>query len=388
MGVRHRNRHLSPHVLATAALVALLAAACRSAPPVAPTVTLEPARDLVRAGGEITADVRLDDLCRTHFADAPSTEGRLIGLMTDSGSIHDGGFNQFAYEGLQAAARCFGFDTTYVASGQSDDYGMHLRELVGQGVEAVVTVGYPLTQTTTEVAAEHPGVAFIGLDQAVEDAGDNYTRITFRDDQGGFLAGVAAALVSRTGVLAVVAGPDDVPPVVALAEGFAAGAAHVDPSLEVVTTHLPSFSDPEAGATAAAAMIDRGADVVFGPAGYTGSGAILAAAQQGRWVVGVDQDQYLTTFEGGAVRGAQLLVTSSVKRVDLAVFLELADLARGVFEGDAVVLDAASGGVSYAPPHDADLPADVHEQLESVRADLAAGRVRTGLEDDKASDAP
>lgn len=363
-----------PLVGATLSAVVAVAVACSSAPGTAPAADApQPgAVELARSGGVIGADADLGDLCAERFADVESEGPLHVGLMTDSGSVNDGTFNQFAYEGMQAAARCFGFETTYVASGASDDHAAHLRDLV-QDVDAVVTVGFPLTAATEEVAAEYPDVAFIGIDQTVDFAGDNYARVTYRDDQGGFLAGVAAGLLTSSGTVGVVAGPGDVPPVVDLADGFEAGIAHVGGDVTVLRDHLESFSDPEAGADKAEEFTQAGADVIYAPAGMTGSGAILRAAQRGAWVIGVDQDQYLTTFEGGRVTGSDRIATSTVKRVDLGVFLQLADLAAGVFRGQQVALDAATGGVSYAPAHDADIPADVHARLEEVRRDLASG---------------
>lgn len=107
----------------------------------------------------------------------------------------------------------------------------------------------------------------------------------------------------------------------------------------------------------------------------TGTGAIVDAAQRGLWVIGVDQDQYLTTFEGGQARGADRIATSSVKRVDLGVFLQLADFARDSFLGGPVAMDAATGGVTYAPAHEADIDPDVHDRLEEIRLGLASGDI-------------
>ena len=359
-------------------LVGALSACAPAAPrpsAVAPTGALEIAQ---QAG--IDTGTSLDALCRDHFADVPSAEGRLVGLMTDSGSVNDQTFNQLAYEGMLAAARCFGFDTTYVASGHDQDYSLHMQGLVDDGVEAVVAVGYALVPTTVEVAAANPDTLFIGVDHAAEDAPSNVAQVLYRDDQGGFLAGAAAAMTTATGVLGVVGGPEDNPAVRALVDGFVAGAARVDPEVRVLTAHVASFSDPASGAAAALDLTAAGADVVYGPAGLTGTGAILAAAQQGHWVIGVDQDQYLTTFEGGVVPGADRIVTSSVKRVDLGVFLHLADVAQGTFTGAATVLDVASGGVTYAPSHDADVSPDVLVRLEDVRRALGAGRLLLGGE--------
>lgn len=373
-----RSSNVSYRALAALTVLAALASGCGAsdpAPAAADAVASPPsAPELLRTGEAIAADVPLHELC-DRFAEVDLTEPLRVGLMTDSGSVNDGTFNQYAYEGMQAAATCFGLETTYVASGASDDYASHIESLVDQDVDAIVTVGFPLTEATSIAAVEHPDVAFIGIDQSADSGADNYARVTYRDEQAGFLAGAAAGLLSESGTVGVVAGPDDVPPVVALADGFEAGVAHVADDVTVLRTHLPSFSDLEAGAAAADEFGAADADVIYAPAGLTGSGAIERAAQRGLWVIGVDQDQYLTTFEGGKVAGADRIATSTVKRVDLGVFLQLVDLVQGSFRGGAVVLAVASGGVTYAPAHEAELPAAVHERLEQIRLELAAGRL-------------
>lgn len=376
------RRHVpSALVLAFCTALALSASACAggSAPP---PPTASPRTALIPDGAdpqELGASLTLDELCRRRFAEAPSADGLLVGLMTDSGGINDGTFNQYAYEGMIAASRCFGFETTYVATASTDDWATHLDRLIADGVDAVVTVGFLLSDVTAATAREHPQVTFVGVDQTADAALANYGGIVFRDDQAGFLAGAAAGLMTRSGTVGVVAGPDTVPPVVALAQGFAAGARETAGDVEVLVEHLPSFVDPELGGAAARELVRQGADVVYGPAGLTGAGAISAAADAGAWVIGVDQDQYYTTFEGGRRAAADRIVTSSVKRVDLGVFLALADFVTGTFEGGPRVLEVADDGVAYAPAHDAPVPHGVVAELARIRDRLASGALQVEL---------
>lgn len=360
-------------ILALLAVTALAAAACGS-DAAAGSRTTTPATNAepVRAADGLGAGQSLDELCRDQFADAEPVDGMRVGLITDSGSIDDGTFNLYAYEGMAAAARCFGFEAGYTSPGAKDNYGDHLHKLVDDGVDAVVTVGYWLGEVTHAAAREHPETRFIGIDQVTDGSLDNYATVAFRNDQAGFLAGAAAGLLTRSDIVGVVAGPDSVEPVVQLAEGFAAGVSSVAADVQVLVEHLDSFVDPDRGGEVAEDFLAQGADVVYGPAGLTGAGGIAAAAAGGAWVIGVDQDQYFTTFEGGLIDGAHRLVTSTIKRVDLGVFLTLADVARGTFEAGPVVLDASGGGVAYAPAHDAELPAGVEQRLQEVADSLVA----------------
>ena len=115
--------------------------------------------------------------------------------------------------------------------------------------------------------------------------------------------------------------------------------------------YIDSFTDPARGKTAALSQIDEGADVIFGGGGTTGSGAILGAAQAGVWVLGVDQDEYLTTFKQGEAKGANKLLSSAMKRVDNAVYGAIKMAVEGTFKGGTQVFDASNDGIGLAPFH-------------------------------------
>ena len=138
-----------------------------------------------------------------------------------------------------------------------------------------------------------------------------------------------AALLSESGVVGVVGGREDVPPVVRFVNGFISGASRVNPDINVLSVYNPSFTDPAAGRSAAEQFLGEGADVIFGAGGQTGSGGITAAAEAGAWAIGVDQDEYFTTFGGGSAPGSDRLATSAMKRVDLGVFDQHRQRARG-----------------------------------------------------------
>ncbi len=329
--------------------------------------------DLVDAAREVTVNNELlDDICLRIYGDAELNTELTVGLVADVGSIDDGTFNQAAFEGMEAAGRCFGVATTFLESA-GDDAADEIASMLARDVNIVVTVGFQFQEATLTAAQANPEIKFIGVDQANPDELSNYVAISFRDDQVGFLAGAMAALLSETGTVAVVAGPDYIPPVVAIADGFEAGANHVSPDTVVLRTHLDSFTDPTAGTEVASEFVNEGADVVFGAAGDTGTGATKIAAAMGAYVIGVDQDEYYTTFSGGAAANSSRLATSAIKRVDLGVFLTIAAMGNGEVEGGGLLLDAANGGVTYAPFHEADVSAEVGEQIEQIRQDLASG---------------
>ncbi|MGH1493593.1 MAG: BMP family ABC transporter substrate-binding protein [Acidimicrobiales bacterium] len=321
---------------------------------------------------------QLDDFCRNVYGDAALNTEMTVGLVAHVASIDDGTFNQAAFEGMEAASRCFGVTTTFLDSA-SDDAAAQIASFADRDLDVIITVGFQFQDATLEAVEARPDLRFIGVDQANPDRVPNYVAISFDDGQVGFLAGATAALMTESGTVGIVAGPDSVPPVVAIADGFEAGVRQVSPDVTVLREHLDSFADAPAGARQASDFVKEGADVIFGAAGETGSGAILAGANAGARVIGVDQDEYFTTFAGGAEPNADRLVSSAMKRVDLGVFLTLAAMTTGEVEGGDLVLNATNGGVTYAPFHSADVPASVASTLERLRIDLAAGKLETVL---------
>jgi basic membrane lipoprotein Med (substrate-binding protein (PBP1-ABC) superfamily) len=244
----------------------------------------------------------------------------------------------------------------------------------------VVTVGYLLADATLAAAQANPDVCWIGIDQFQAEYPENYTGVLFREDQGGFLAGALAGLLTESGVVGVVGGREDVPPVVRFVNAFEQGAKYTNPDVQVLSIYNESFTDTAKGASDAQQFIGEGADVIFGAGGKTGSAAVAEAAKQGLWGIGVDQDEYYTTFNGGEAEGAEFLATSAVKRVDLGVFDNIATAVGGTCATGAFSLTAENDGITYAPFHDADIPADVAAELETIRQGLADGSIDTGVD--------
>lgn len=331
-------------------------------------------------GGEQATAVTLEELCESDFSDVEAPEGFTAGLVTDVGTVNDGSFNQFAYEGLKAAEECFGIQTDFIETANQADYNNNLTTILSSEPDVVITTGFLLADATLTFAQDNPETKWVGIDQFQESYPDNYVGILFREDQGGYLAGALAGLLTESNVIGVVAGREDVPPVVRYVNGYEAGAKSVNPDVEVLRVYNSSFDDPAKGASDAQQMLGEGADVVFGAGGITGSGGVRAAAEAGAWAIGVDQDQYATIFGGGSAQGADRIASSAVKRVDLGVFTQIAEAIRGEFAGGPFQLTAENDGITYAQSHDADVPEEVLQQLEEVRQGLADGSVDTGVD--------
>jgi basic membrane protein A len=332
------------------------------------------------SGDEISPT--LDEECqkaKDEGVTAPA--GFKVNLVTDIGRIDDGTFNQYSYDAMVKASECFGFDTSYIETTSEADYATNIATSLSDKPNVLITNGFLIATDTLAAANANPDVKFIGIDQFQQNGyPTNYIGVLFREDQGGYLAGVMAASLSESGVVGVVGGREDVPPVVRYVNAYKTGAESVNPDIRVLSTYNESFTDPNKGASDAQQFMGEGADVVFGAGGQTGSGGIAAAAQAGKWAIGVDQDEYFTTFNGGDAPGSQYLATSAIKRVDLSVFRNIVAAMNDTFEGGVYTLEAANDGITFAPPHDADVSDEISSKMADTQAGLADGSIETGVD--------
>jgi basic membrane protein A len=300
-------------------------------------------------------------------------------LVTDVGRVNDRSFNQSAWEGVQQAAEALGIaeaDIKYIETQDAKDYADNMQQFIDGGYPLIVTVGFALGEATTAAAKENPDTMFIGVDQFQGETLPNLTGLVFNEDKSGYLAGVLAASLSKSGTIAAVLGTDLVPPVVAFNEGYIAGAKSVNPDIKVLSTYHPgeisqAFTDPEWGAATAKQAIDQGADVIFGAGGMTGNGALQeVATHEGLFCIGVDTDQWETL-----PAAHPCLVSSAMKLITPGV-VELSTMAAS----DKFPGGNHFGGAGLAPFHDFEdqIPAELKTTLEETAAGLEDGSITTG----------
>ena len=285
--------------LLPALLVASLALSCCTSQPIAPTPT--PSEPLATPTVALTPTTAVVEVATAAPADPLRYR---VGLVTDGGTVDDGSLNQGVYQGLQRAGEEFNLELNTIETVQPSDFETNIATFVDAGYDMIVTVGPLLGETTLAMAERYPAVRFVAVDVAYETSPDNLVGLAFREDQMGFLAGALAGLISQRKTVGVVAGMDS-PSTRRLRNGYESGVQHVCPECIVLTLTIDSSTDPARGRTAVLSQIGEGADVIFGVGGPTGSGALLGATQEGVWAIGVDQDEYFTTFEGGAARRRQ-----------------------------------------------------------------------------------
>jgi simple sugar transport system permease protein len=307
-----------------------------------------------------------------------SPEKPLVGLVTDVGRIDDGTFNQYAYEGLKRAADEGAIELEVIQTASSVDYEANLREMIERGCAFVVTIGSTTGSAVERLALRHERVHFVLVDHEPLPESRNVTGLVFAEDEAGFMAGALAGLMTEAGTVGFVGGMD-VTPVLKFHRGFEHGVAYTNRRATVVQKYTDSFTDQEAGVAAAGELLGQGADVVFAAGGLSGSAAIRAAAEHGTWAIGVDQDEWVTTFLNGDAPGAEQLLTSAVKRVDQAVYAAITQAVQGKLKSGVMRFSLANEGVGLASYHAADaaIPSEARGKILEVAEGLRAGRVRT-----------
>lgn len=265
-----------------------------------------------------------------------------VGMVFDVGGKGDKSFNDGAYEGLMRAAAALPITTSEFEPGQDADREVGLRRLAESGFDVVIGVGFLFTEAIRVVAPDFPKTAFVLVDGRIENQ-PNVASLVFREEEGSFLVGALAAMKSASGTIGFVGGMD-VSLIHKFEAGYTAGAKHVRPDVQVIVGYAgvrpEAFADPVRGKEIALSQIGRGADILFHASGVTGLGVIEAARERGVFAIGVDSNQ------NGVAPGTML--TSMVKRVDVAVEREIGSVVRGEFKGGIVDHGLKEEGVGYA----------------------------------------
>jgi basic membrane protein A len=301
--------------------------------------------------------------------------GLKVGLVFDVGGKNDRSFNESAYRGLERAKAELGIDVDYIEPSEGADRETALRTLAAGGKDLVIGVGFIFGPSLERMAGQFPNVKFAGVDYSPsEGAGDipNLAGLRFREHEGSFLVGAIAGLITHTKIVGFIGGMK-IPLIRKFEAGYEAGVKHVCPDCRVLSayagTEPKAFADPQLGQELASAQYGQGADVIFHAAGKTGDGVFAAATQRGARAIGVDSDQ----FE----RAPCCVVTSMVKRVDVAVVDVIKDAIAGKFHGGMHELGLAEHGVTFVTDeHNALLlPAAVVQRVKAIGEQIVAGKI-------------
>lgn len=260
-----------------------------------------------------------------------------LAMVTDVGGLGDKSFNDSAYRGLLRSQSALDAYIKVLQSKSAADYQPNLTVLSEARFDMIYAIGFLMSDDLGQVAKQFPQQQYAIIDAIVPDP--NVVSVTFKEEDGSFLAGAIAAMVSKTQHIAFIGGMD-IPLIRKFECGYVAGARQINPSIRVDVKYAGSFDDVPAGKELANLLFGDGADIIYTAAGKVGLGAIDAVRTKpaGDFIIGVDNDQ-------DAMAPGKIL-TSMVKHVDVAVY----DIAKGVQDRRPmrghVVLGLKDGGIS------------------------------------------
>ncbi|MBK06962.1 MAG: BMP family ABC transporter substrate-binding protein [Deltaproteobacteria bacterium] len=302
-----------------------------------------------------------------------------VGLVLSVGGRGDQSFNDSAYHGLMQAKKLFrGVQVRFSEPRENAAARRDLENFASQGYDLIIGVGFLMARAVKEVAKRYPKQSFAIIDSVV--SAPNVASLVFQEHEGSYLAGVLAALASRTNVVAFLGGMNT-PLIRKFEAGFTQGALDTKPSIKVLSGYIgaspKAFHDPDSGEKLAITQFGRGADIIFHASGSSGLGAIKAAREWNKRQTSIEKKRYIIGVDGNqdAVAPGSVL-TSMLKRVDISVFEIIKNALLQRFEPRVYRYGLSAGGVDvtdcrYSRKR---LPKDFQKQLARTRLAIIQGK--------------
>ncbi|MGL5355893.1 MAG: BMP family lipoprotein [Cetobacterium sp.] len=293
-----------------------------------------------------------------------------VGIVLSTGGLGDKSFNDAAYRGLELAKKDLGIEFKYVEPATPAEDEEFLREYAEAGYDLIIATGFQMTESARTVAADYEDVKFLMIDDVVDLP--NVKSLIFKEEEGSFLVGAIAGLMTKTNAVGFVGGMEN-PLIKKFEVGFKQGAEYVNPGVKffsVYTTGPNPFNDPVRGKENAISEINQGADVIYHAAGGTGMGVIAAAKEKKVFAIGVDSNQ------DGVAPGTVL--TSMLKNVDVGVYDTVKALQNGEFLAGLSVYGAKENGVGVTEFEFTKdiIGAEKLQKFEEIKAKLMAGEIK------------
>jgi basic membrane protein A len=361
-------------------VLALVLAACGDGD-VGDTTTTAAEEPTTTAGDEPTTTAAEEP---TTTSGEPMPEPILACQVTDTGGIDDKSFNQTAFKGITDAVEA-GYavpESNYLESQAETDYGPNIQSWLDEGCGLIITVGFLLGTATQEAAAANPDQPFEIIDFAYDPEIPNVRGAVFGTTDAAFLAGYLAAGVSENGVVATYGGIQIPCGVTCFMDGFVYGVRYYNQEngtdVQVLGWNPETqagaftgdFENADNGRNLTQSFVDEGADVVLPVAGPVGVGSAALAQELGNvWVIGVDADWFETLPEY-----TDVILTSVLKGLDVAVSSTIKDVAEGNFSGGTRVFTIAEDGVGIGAINEA-VDAGLQADVEAIRAGLVDGSI-------------
>jgi basic membrane protein A len=312
----------------------------------------------------------------------PTASDLRVGIAFDVGGVGDKSFNDAAVRGYTAAIEDGLISEDNVETIEPNATGSNRDEnaanLADQGFDLVIGVGFAFSEGIAELATDFPDQNFAIIDgfaTFVNADATNIVDLTFKEHEGSFLVGVAAAMSSEAGTIGFLGGQRGTGLIEKFEAGYTAGAKAVNADIEVLVEYIgddtTAFNDPTKGESLSAKMYDDGADVIYHAAGGSGAGLFKAAVEADALAIGVDSDQYLTA----SAEQQPHILTSMLKRVDTAVYDVISAAVNGEFEPGLRVFGLAEEGIDYSKSNPDLLTDEITAEMDAFKEQIISGEI-------------
>ncbi|MBW4840949.1 MAG: BMP family ABC transporter substrate-binding protein [Paenibacillaceae bacterium] len=290
-----------------------------------------------------------------------------IGIMLSDVGLGDQSFSDAAFTGLMKAQEDLDIFFDYRELADTKTYDQGLTELVEDGNELVIGLGYMVKESLENVAQKYPDTTFLLIDEVSEEP--NIVSLTFKEDEGSFLAGIVAGLKTKTNRVGFIGG-EDAPIIRKFEKGFIAGVQASNPEAQVVSEMAGDFGKAELGAQIAGRMFEQDqADIVFTAAGFTGTGALQEAEKRGKLSIGVDTDQFYLAEKA--------VLTSMLKNVDVAIYSAVKTFKeQHEFPEQHLVFGLKENGVGLAPVRIAPMTQQEEQTFETLKQQMLSSGIQ------------
>lgn len=297
------------------------------------------------------------------FAQAGGAKQLKVALIL-SGPANDQGWNAVALQGLKEAEAKFGIKTAYSEHVGIADSEAAFMDYAAQGFDLVIGHGFQYGDPAVRVGKRFPKVKFMAIE--ANSKADNVASYVIACEEAGYLMGVLAASLSKTGKIGMVGGVEQ-PSIIKVVEAYKLGAKAYDPKVQVMDVYIGSFTDVNLGKEAALAMADKGADVLSHIANQAGTGVIKAAEERGLLSTGDSWDQ--------SVISPKAVACSTIYNVPTLVLIAVEKVRSGTFTGGVFNLGMREGVVDIAPYHafDAKIPKKAKDMIADLRKKITDG---------------
>lgn len=303
-----------------------------------------------------------------------------VGLVFDIGGRGDKSFNDAAYKGLEAAKEKLGVEFEVIDPGDGSDRESALRKLASKkDIGLIFGVGFIFTDDINNIAKEFPDKKFACVDYSVDPSKTipvNIEALEFKEEEGSFLVGSLAALLTKTNKLGFIGGMES-SLIRKFESGYKQGVKYANPNCEILSAYVSvspdGFKNPGKAKEIALSQYSGGADIIYHASGLSGLGLFEAAREKNKLAIGVDMDQ--------EKEAPGFVLSSMVKQVDEAVFQTIKDFKENKFTGGIKTLGLKDNGVGYVydEKNKKFIPDDVKLKLDAIKSKIISGEIKIDL---------